>query len=164
MTMNGKSLKKRVFKLLLSALFVLFAVILIGGAVLYDLVQNPRYRIVLEQKENESDLKVELMSGAELVVNCNHRSFMDAEFIEKRNRFGRSRYRFHTTGIMSTLKGCGPECFRGFEFFYMSKIIPYNSRRPIVVFVPFCPHFLEVRYRIIWQDGTRSEIRYANRR
>ena len=61
------------------------------------------------------------------------------------------------TSFGGTRKGCPPGYVNKMQFVFGSKIIPYDSRIPIVIFVP---KSFEVKYRII-QDNKPSEIKNA---
>lgn len=106
--------------------------------------------INLEEKADEYAFKVELFGGKEMMVDCN-KARLNGEIVEETLAgWGYNYYSFKTDGnVLTTLMAC-PEGSEHLEFVQAAgKLIRYNSKLPIVVYVP---KEYEVRYRI-WQAG-----------
>ena len=108
-----------------------------------------RYVIQLDEKQDESTYKVELIPGKTMLVDCNRHRL--AGKIEEKNLdgWGYSYYEFSTNGrVASTMMFChNPKE----EKFVTSEsiIVRYNSKLPIVI---YAPKGYDVKYRI-WQAG-----------
>ena len=113
-----------------------------------------RKAIVLPALENESNHKVELYLGKELMVDCNvHR--LSGSLEEKTlSGWGYSFYNFvGSADILSTRMAC-PEGELKKEFISSNSIMcAYNSALPIVVYIP---EGLELRYHI-WSRGDQQK-------
>ena len=127
-----------------------------NGIVSDKVIEIERYEIILEKKVNETRLTVEIMPGKTMLVDCNSHSFW-GEFLEKKDEHGYPYHVFKDPSFGGTRKGCPPGYVNRMQFVFGSKIIPYDSRIPIVIFVP---KSFEVKYRII-QDNKPSEIKNA---
>ena len=147
--------KKRVFRI---SILIILTILFVSTVfhIWYNVQTNKmaRYQIVLEQKEDEVNLTVEIMVGKTWETDCNHLHF-EGDFSEKKDRLGHSYYKFKEGDLIGTQKHC-PDV-RRMQFVYGSKTIPFDSRFPIVVSVP---ESFEVKYRI-WQKGEPSEIKNA---
>ncbi|MGL4667579.1 MAG: serine protease inhibitor ecotin [Saezia sp.] len=111
-----------------------------------------RQVIVLPELENEYDAKVELIIGKEIEVDCN-RHFFGGNIEEKDLQgWGYSYWVLdELKGPMGTLMACPDSATKTKSFVSMntSGLLRYNSKLPIVVYVP---EGVEVKYRI-WQAG-----------
>ena len=109
--------------------------------------------IRLEPRPDENDLRLELMVGREMEVDCN-RLTLGGEITEGTvTGWGYPYYRVEVTGANpSTLMACPPGSAKRIEFVRVADRNPlrrYNSRLPVVVYVP---REIEVRYRV-WMAG-----------
>lgn len=108
-----------------------------------------RYVIELPKLADEENVKVQLIAGKTIEVDCNRQSFGGSIREENLEGWG---YNFYTVseliGPMSTLMGC-PEGSKHDEFVAMSEmpLIRYNSKLPIVI---YAPKDVTVKYKI-WQ-------------
>jgi len=113
-----------------------------------------RQVIRLPAVEDEAAHKVELLIGKTLEVDCN-RPRLSASLLEKTAKgWGYSYYVVEQLrGPMSTLMACPPgtDPERRFVPAYLGEhsLVPYNSRLPLVVYLPAQA---ELRYRI-WRAG-----------
>jgi ecotin len=118
-----------------------------------------RIVIRLDPKPNEADLRLELMIGREMEVDCNLRSLGGSVTRETVVGWGYSYYRAEVMATgPSTLMACPPEEQKRLAFVQVRQDKPlrrYNSKLPVVVYVP---KGVEVRYRI-WSAG--PELRDA---
>jgi ecotin len=114
-----------------------------------------RYVLQLPQQDDESIFKVELIVGKTVEVDEKNRYFFGGT-IEKETikGWGYPRYIVSKIGPMAgTLMAVDPDAPKVARFITLGGepyIIRYNSRLPIVVYVP---EGVEVRYRI-WTTGT----------
>jgi len=117
-----------------------------------------RYVLQLPKQADESAFKVELMVGKTVQVDEQNRYFfggkMEAETIKG---WGFTRYKVSKLGPMGgTRMAVDPNAPKVPRFIPIGGepyIIRYNSRLPIVVYVP---EGVEVRYRI-WTAGTETK-------
>jgi ecotin len=113
-----------------------------------------RYVLQLPTQDDESIFKVELMVGKTVQIDEKNRYFfggnIEKEIIEG---WGYPRYNVSKMGPMAgTLMAVDPDAPKVARFIALGGepyIIRYNSRLPIVVYVP---EGVEVRYRI-WTTG-----------
>jgi len=148
--------KKRVFRI---SILIILAILFVSTMFLWYNVQinkMERYQIVLEQREDEVNLKVEIMVGKTWETDCNRLEF-EGYFSTEKDKLGHWYYKFKEGKLIGTLKHC-PDV-RQMQFVYSSKTIPFDSRFPIVVSVP---KSFEVKYRI-WQNGKSSEEKNAEK-
>lgn len=113
-----------------------------------------RYVIDLPQLMEEHNFTLEVYVGRPMEVDCNDH-FFSGQLIQKTvEGWGYDFYTFEGDGkVFSTLMGC-PEADRHLEFVRAPPaLVPYNSRLPIVIYVP---EQFEVRYKF-W---TRIEREY----
>ena len=108
-------------------------------------IEIERYEIILDKKVNETRLNVKIMPGKTILVDCNG-YYCKGEFLEKIDEHGYPYYVFKDPSIGGTRKGCPPGYVNKMQFVFDSKIIQYDSRIPIVIFVP---KSFEVKYCII---------------
>ena len=113
-----------------------------------------RYVLQLPKQDDETILKVELIVGKTVQVDENNRYFFGGN-IEKETikGWGYPRYIVSKIGPMAgTLMAVDPDAPKVARFITLGGepyIIRYNSRLPIVVYVP---ESFELRYRI-WTAG-----------
>lgn len=108
-----------------------------------------RYVIELPKLANEEAVKVQLIAGKTIEVDCNLQSFGGQISEETVEGWGYGYYKVSDlTGPMSTLMGC-PEDSKHDAFVQMqdSPLVRYNSKLPLVI---YAPKDVEVKYRI-WQ-------------
>jgi len=117
-----------------------------------------RYVLKLPKQDDESIFKVELIVGKTIQVDEKNRYFFGGN-IEKETikGWGYTRYNVSKMGpIAGTLMAVDPDAPKVARFIALGGepfIIRYNSRLPIVVYVP---EGVEVRYRI-WT--TRADLK-----
>lgn len=108
-----------------------------------------RYVIELPQLADEDSVKVQLIAGKTIEVDCNTHRFGGEISEENLEGWGYNFYKVsELTGPMSTLMGCGEDSKHD-EFVTMSHspLIRYNSKLPIVI---YAPKDVTVKYKI-WQ-------------
>jgi ecotin len=113
-----------------------------------------RYVLELPRQADESAFKVELIVGKMAEVDEKNRYFFGGKIEEETVKgWGFTRYKLSRLGPMAgTLMAIDPNAPKVARFITIGGdpyIIPYNSRLPIVVYVP---EGVEVRYRI-WTAG-----------
>jgi ecotin len=114
-----------------------------------------RYVLQLPRQADESAFKVELIVGKTVQVDEQNRYFFGGKIEEETvEGWGFTRYMVSKLGPMAgTLMAVDPNAPKVARFITLGGdpyIIRYNSRLPIVVYVP---EGVEVRYRI-WIAGT----------
>jgi ecotin len=113
-----------------------------------------RYVLQLPPQEDEAAFKVELIVGKEVTTDERNRYFFGGT-IEAKNieGWGYTRYVVPKLGPMAgTMMAVDPNAQKVARFITLSGnpyLIRYNSRLPVVVYVP---KGVEVRYRI-WRAG-----------
>jgi ecotin len=118
-----------------------------------------RYVLQVPKQDDESVFKVELMVGKTVAVDEVNTYFFGGQ-IEKETikGWGYPRYTIKRLGPMGgTLKAVDPTKPKVDRFITLSGepyLIRYNSRLPIVVYVP---EGIEVRYRI-WKAGAEVKL------
>lgn len=118
-----------------------------------------RYVLQLPKQADESVFKVELIIGKTVQVDEGNRYFFGGN-IEKDTikGWGYPRYKVSKLGPMAgTLMAVDPNAPKVTKFITLAGepyIIRYNSRLPIVVYVP---EGVEVRYRI-WTTGAEVKV------
>jgi ecotin len=117
-----------------------------------------RYVIQLPKKADESSLKVELIVGKVVQTDKSNRYFFGGKIEEKTiEGWGFPRYVVDALGPMAgTLMAVDPAAPKAARFIALGGdpyLIRYNSRLPIVVYVP---EGVEVRYRI-WAAKTKAK-------
>jgi ecotin len=119
-----------------------------------------RYVLDLRQKPNEEDFRVQLLVGKTVEVDAVNRFFFGGK-IEAVNiqGWGFTRYVVEKLGPMSGTKiGVDPSAPKQHRFISLGGepfLIRYNSRLPIVVYVP---EGVEVQYRIWSADEKFSAM------
>ena len=119
-----------------------------------------RYVLQLPKQENESGFKVELIVGRTVQVDKENRYFFGGK-IEKETikGWGYPRYVVSALGPMGgTLMAVDPNAPKVDRFVTIGGepyLIRYNSRLPIVVYVP---EGVEVRYQIWNTDGVMKPM------
>ena len=113
-----------------------------------------RYVLQLPKQADESALKVELIVGKTVQVDERNRYFFGGKIAEETIKgWGFTRYKVTKLGPMAgTLMAVDPSAPKVARFITLGGgpyLIRYNSRLPIVVYVP---EGVEVRYRI-WTGG-----------
>lgn len=113
-----------------------------------------RYVLQLPAQSDESAFKVELIVGKEVATDERNRYFFGGVIEEKNiDGWGYTRYVVPKLGPMAgTLMAVDPNAPKVTRFITLSGspyLIRYNSRLPVVVYVP---QGVEVRYRI-WRAG-----------
>lgn len=113
-----------------------------------------RHVLQLPAQADESALKVELIVGKEVMTDERNRYFFGGAIEEKNiDGWGYTRYVVPKLGPMAgTLMAVDPNAPKVQRFIAISGnpyLIRYNSRLPVVVYVP---QGVEVRYRI-WRAG-----------
>ena len=107
------------------------------GAFPASMPGHQRHVVKLPPLDNEHLHRVELLGGKTLKVDCNRQS-MDGHF-SPREVPGRNYpyWVFSSKGqVMSTRMGCPPGSDRQQFVSAETLLVPYNSRIPLVVFVP----------------------------
>jgi ecotin len=117
-----------------------------------------RYVLQLPKKDNESAYKMELIVGKTVQVDAVNSFFFGGKVEEETiEGWGFPRYILKTLGPMGgTLIGVDPNAPKVDRFIRAGGepyLIRYNSRLPVVVYVP---EGVEVRYRI-WTAGAEEK-------
>lgn len=118
-----------------------------------------RYVLQLPRQADESAFKVELIVGKTVQVDERNRYFFGGKIEEETIKgWGFTRYKVSKIGPMAgTLMAVDPNAPKVARFITLGgdpHFIRYNSRLPIVVYVP---EGVEVRYRI-WTAGAEVKI------
>lgn len=115
-----------------------------------SLAGHRRYVIELPAQPDEAQRKVELIGGKTMTVDCNHHG-MDGQFAERPlEGWGYSYWVLQSQGqAISTKMACPPGSERQAFVAAPSTLVRYNSRLPLVVFVP---NGMELQWRL-WQGG-----------
>jgi ecotin len=123
-----------------------------------------QHRIVIRVPEvaNPEDLKVEVMVGRSIRVDCNRHGFSGNVTREEAQGWGFSYYVLDDLrGPVSTMMACPPGTPPHEEFVRApSEVLaglPYNAKVPIVIYVPAS---VQVRYRI-WSAGHETRTAAA---
>ncbi|GKX54872.1 ecotin [Leminorella grimontii] len=107
-----------------------------------------RYAIFLPEMKHENGLKVELLIGKEMDVDCNRHALGGKLESKDLKGWGYSYYVVNDVkGPVATMMAC-PDGVKHKEFVTIplgSDLISYNSKLPIVVYVP---KDIDVRYRV----------------
>lgn len=108
-----------------------------------------RYVIFLDKKKNEDQLKVEIQPGKTMEVDCNVQRLLGQLVDVDVEGWGYTYYKFESKGeVVSTMMFCPDPKKPGFVY-GESKLLNYNSRLPIVVYVP---KGMALKYKI-WSAG-----------
>lgn len=104
-----------------------------------------RWVIQLPKKRDESLLKVELLAGKYMQVDCNQHALQGAITTHQVQGWGYSYYHLNTEdGTIATRMHC-PDIKRQVFVHVPSYTVYYNSKLPLVVYTP---QGYQVRYRI----------------
>lgn len=110
-----------------------------------------KFQIILPEATDEQDLKVQLLIGKTMTIDCNQNWFFGNLQEKSVSGWGYTYFVLEeVSGPASTLIGCPIDSDR--EAFVQVTGIPlqrYNSKMPLVVYVP---EGFSVKYRI-WQAG-----------
>jgi ecotin len=117
-----------------------------------------RYVLDLPKQDDESAFKVELVVGKTVQVDAQNKYFFGGKIEEETIQgWGFPRYNVSKLGPMAgTLMAVDPNAPKVSRFITLGGepyLIRYNSRLPIVVYVP---EGVEVRYRI-WSAGAEAK-------
>lgn len=117
-----------------------------------------RYVLRLPKQDDESAFKVELIVGKTVLVDEQNSYFFGGKIEEESIQgWGFVRYKVSKLGPMAdtrmAIDPSAPKVARFITLGNDSYLIRYNSRLPIVVYVPVG---VEVRYRI-WTAGTEAK-------
>jgi ecotin len=113
--------------------------------------------IVLPTEENEEQLKLELIVGKTMEIDCNHHMFGGELDEETAEGWGYNYYVLEDLGNgASTMMGCPDDTKR--ETFVRStdqELVRYNSKLPIVVYTP---EDVELHYRV-WRADAEQIVK-----
>lgn len=114
-----------------------------------------RHVIFLDAKKNEDLLKVEIMPGKVMNVDCNHHTLMGKLDEKDVQGWGYTYYEFTSNGqTRSTMMMCNKP--KEDRFVYApTTVVRYNSKLPIVI---YAPQGYEIKYRI-WKAGKEQSIK-----
>jgi ecotin len=117
-----------------------------------------RYVLILPEQKDESVLKVELIIGKEVLTDKENNYFFDGTIKQDIVKgWGFTYYKLDTLGVMAgTMMAVNPDVPKVERFISLGGepyLIRYNSRVPVVVYVP---EGVIVKYRIWTAD---SEIK-----
>jgi ecotin len=162
---------KRAAVLNMKAVFfaVLLAFVVLSKAFSADVLQAfppaeagmVRHVISLPKQDDESILKVELIIGKTVIIDeANHYFFGGALETESISGWGFERYILHKLGpLAGTLMAVDPDAPKVERFLTLGgeeRLLRYNSRLPIVVYVPVD---VEVRYRVWRAESSPRFVR-----
>jgi ecotin len=118
-----------------------------------------RYVLHLAGMEDEAAFKVEIIVGKTVAVDANRYFFGGSIKSENITGWGYTRYVVDELGPMAgTLMATDPDAPKEERFITLGGepyLIRYNSRLPVVVYVPKC---VEVRFRV-WSAGEAQEMK-----
>ena len=122
-----------------------------------------RYVITMPAIVDESSVKVELLIGKVVKVDAANRYFFSGQLqAEDIPGWGYTRYVLNDLGQMAgTLMAAKPDAKEVDRFVSLGgepQLLRYNSRMPIVVYVP---KNVEVRYRL-WRAGGKAKLAKQN--
>lgn len=154
-------------KTILSALLLAFVVL--SDAFAADVLQAfppaeagmVRHVIILPKQDDESELKVELIIGKTVTTDATNRYFFGGALeTESISGWGFERYVLHKLGPMAgTLMAVDPDAPKVERFVTLggeARLLRYNSRLPLVVYVPVD---VEVRYRVWRAESSPRFVR-----
>jgi len=118
-----------------------------------------RYVLQLPQQDDETEFKVELIVGKTVQIDEKNQYFFGGKMQEETIKgWGFPRYLVRELGPMAgTLMAVDPNAPKVSRFIRLGGepyLIRYNSRLPIVVYVP---EGVEMRYRI-WNASSESKV------
>ena len=113
-----------------------------------------RQVIHLPKQEQEENFQVEILAGKTLEVDCNRQRLGGVLDEKNLEGWGYPFYRLEKViGPMSTMMACPPGSQRPGFVQAESTLVRYNSRLPVVVFVP---EGMALRYRV-WRAGAAQD-------
>ncbi|MBN1409109.1 MAG: ecotin family protein [Calditrichaceae bacterium] len=117
-----------------------------------------RFVLNLPEQQDESGLKVELIIGKYVLLDKENKYFFNGAIKEDIVKgWGFTYYKLDTLGVMAgTLMAVDPNAAKTEQFITLGGdpyLIRYNSRVPVVVYVP---EGVIVKYRI-WSAGLKME-------
>lgn len=108
-----------------------------------------RHVIFLDKKSDESALKVEIIPGKVMNVDCNHHTLMGKLQEKDVQGWGYTYYEFTSNGqTRSTMMACNKPKEDRFVS-AQTQLVRYNSKLPIVV---YAPKGYDIKYRV-WKAG-----------
>lgn len=111
-----------------------------------------RFVIQVPAKDAEDNYQVEIMAGKTLKVDCNHHGLIGSWAAKDVKGWGYTYYQYTSTGkTRSTLMACPDKTLQD-KFIFSTKLVRYNSKLPIVVYVP---KGFSVKYKI-WERGNQE--------
>lgn len=106
-----------------------------------------RYVIFLDQHEDESQYKIEIVPGKVMSVDCNRHTLMGKLEEKDLQGWGYNYYVFTSDGMTrSTMMACNKPNEDKF-IQSQTKLVRYNSKLPIVI---YAPQGYEIKYKV-WQ-------------
>lgn len=112
-----------------------------------------RYVIYPKKTKSEDNLKIEIMPGKVMEVDCNIQRLMGTIQEKDVQGFGYTYYVFESNGqATSTLMFC-PDPKKEKFVTGETKLIDYNSKLPVVVFVP---KGMELKYKVWKAEKEKS--------
>lgn len=113
------------------------------------------HEIKVPEKEDEAQLRLEIIPGKNTTVDACNKFGLQGEFKEKELSDGETYLVFESDGeIIATQMGC-PDDSKHTEFVSgITKHVPYNSAQTVVV---YAPSDMEVKYRV-WTAGKMYSI------
>lgn len=109
-----------------------------------------RYVIMLPKKKQEANWQVEIMAGKIMDVDCNTRGLSGSVEPKTLNGWGYTYYEYvGEAHAFSTMMACPDDTTRKDFVAAPSRMVRYNSKLPVVVYVP---EGMSVRYRL-WTAG-----------
>lgn len=113
-----------------------------------------RHVITLPAQGNDNDLKVEVIVGRTMRIDCNNHVFGGQLQERTAQGWGYTYYVLDTLGAAASTKmGCPAGSERdAFVRSSAETLVRYNSRLPLVI---YAPDDVEVRYRV-WRAGTEQ--------
>lgn len=116
-----------------------------------------RSAIFLPEMNNEQDLKVEIMIGKEMTVDCNQHRLSGTVTQQDLKGWGYQYYVVSQVNKgLSTMMLCAPDYKPQLKFVTLNSdlgLIDYNSRLPIVIYTP---KDVQVKYRV-WSASDKIE-------
>ncbi|HVI47202.1 MAG TPA: serine protease inhibitor ecotin [Chitinophaga sp.] len=113
-----------------------------------------RYVIQLENKADENNYQVEILAGKKMKVDCNNHGLIGKYNTRDVKGWGYTYYEYISNGLTrSTLMAC-PDKQLVEKFIAEPKLVRYNSKLPVVVYVP---DGFEVRYKI-WERQDKEAM------
>jgi len=116
-----------------------------------------RIALSLEPVKDETLLKVELVVGLEMVIDCNLHGLQGEFEYQTVKGWGYGLWKFKTNGeIVSTLMACEADSEHLSFVHGQSQLVRYNSKLPVVVYIP---QGYELRWRVWETDGAYKKLK-----